>query len=227
MHAQALLSFAIMAITSMAAADVTATILFTEMDHDDLVGKVIGTDGPLTTYVINCNPKPQNANFYQIGDCDISSQGWTVTAGPSTMRVAFDYPHYTMIEACSLHASTSLDCAITMDYGTSTEVQSGGTVGPTSDFYQTVTITGTEIASESTSPQTSPIATHATPTTTGSMSATAAVVESGSAPQKAAAITASSSAEASQSTNAAMAKITGNSKWAVGGAAAMAAIAMV
>ncbi|KAE8130927.1 hypothetical protein BDV38DRAFT_276386 [Aspergillus pseudotamarii] len=228
MHAQTLLSFAIMAFTSMAAADETATILFTEMDHDDLVGKVIGTDGPLTTYVINCNPKPQNANFYQIGDCDISSQGWTVTAGPSTMRVAFDYPHYsTMIEACSLHASTSLDCAITMDYGTSTEVESGGTVGPTSDFYQTVTITGTEIASGSASAQTSPTAAHATPTTTGSTSAAAAVVESGSVPQKAAASTASSSAEASQSTNAAMAKVTGSSKWAVGGAAAMAAIAMV
>lgn len=42
MHAQALLSLAIMALTSMAVADETATILFTEMDHD-LVGKVIGT----------------------------------------------------------------------------------------------------------------------------------------------------------------------------------------
>ena len=131
-----------------------------------------------------------------------------------------------MIEACTLHASTSLNCAVTMDYGSSTEVQSGGTVGPTSDFYQTVTITGTEI-SGSASARTSPTAAHATPTTTGSASTTAAVVESGSGPQKAAANSASSTAEASQSTNAAMAKVTGNAKWAVGGAAAMAAIAMV
>ncbi|KAF7621452.1 putative GPI anchored glyco protein [Aspergillus flavus] len=228
MRAQALLSFAIMASTATAIANETATIIFTEMDSVDLVGKVIGTDGLLTTYVINCNPKPPKQNFYQVGDCVSSSHGWTVTAGPSTMRVAFDDPEATMIEACTLHDSTSLNCDITMDYGSSTDVESdGGTTAPASDFYRTVTITGTEIASGSASAQTSPTAGRATATTTGTASATAAAGESGSGAQKAAANTASSTAGASQSTNAAMAQVTGNARWAVGGAAAMAAIAMV
>lgn len=43
MRAQALLSFAIMASTATAIANETATIIFTEMDSVDLVGKVIGT----------------------------------------------------------------------------------------------------------------------------------------------------------------------------------------
>lgn len=134
----------------------------------------------------------------------------------------------TMIEACTLHDSTSLNCDITMDYGSSTDVESdGGTTAPASDFYRTVTITGTEIASGSASAQTSPTAGRATATTTGTASATAAAGESGSGAQKAAANTASSTAGASQSTNAAMAQVTGNARWAVGDAAAMAAIAMV
>ncbi|GMF80124.1 unnamed protein product [Aspergillus oryzae] len=134
----------------------------------------------------------------------------------------------TMIEACTLHDSTSLNCDITMDYGSSTDVESdGGTTAPASDFYRTVTITGTEIASGSASAQTSPTAGRATATTTGTASATAAAGESGSGAQKAAANTASSTAGASQSTNAAMAQVTGNARWAVSGAAAMAAIAMV
>ncbi|KAE8375413.1 hypothetical protein BDV26DRAFT_267933 [Aspergillus bertholletiae] len=230
MHTQHLRSFALVVFASstVLAAEVT-TIFLPEMYSDSLTGKVIGSDGPLTTYVIDCLPWPQGG-FYPIGACDVASQGWTLTSGPSTMRVTFDYPDNTMIEACSLHSSTSLVCDMTMPHGSSTEVESGGTVGPASDCYQTVTITGTEIASASASAQTSPTAVRATATTTGSTSATAAASEKADEPEKAAANTASSmassTAAASQSTNAARAMGTGNAKWAVGGAAAMAAIAM-
>ncbi|OGM49381.1 hypothetical protein ABOM_003609 [Aspergillus bombycis] len=119
---------------------------------------------------------------------------------------------------------------MTMEYGSSTDVESGGTVGPASDFYQTVTITGTESVSGFASAQNTPSDAHAPATTTGNTtgttSATPTVTGSSSGQQKAAANTASSTPEASQSTNAAPAIITGNAKWAAGGAAAMVAIAM-
>ncbi|KNG86166.1 hypothetical protein ANOM_006582 [Aspergillus nomiae NRRL 13137] len=231
MHAQSLLSFALVAFTSSTVlADEVATLLLPEMYGQDLVGKVIGTDGPLTTYVINCHPTPENQDFQQVGDCDISSQGWTVTGGPSTIRAVFDYSYYNLKEDCSLISSTSLSCALTMEYGSSTEVNAGGTVGPASNFYQTVTITGTELVSGSASAQNTPTATHATATptdtATGTTSATPTVTGSGSGQQKAAANTESSTPKASQSTNAAPAIVTGNAKWAFGGAAAMAVIAM-
>ncbi|KAF7589402.1 hypothetical protein BBP40_004345 [Aspergillus hancockii] len=214
MHAQNLLPVA--ASISTAIANQTVSLFLPEFQGQSLVGKVIGTDGAQTTYVVNCNPRPKNQGFYEIGDCEGTASGFTVTHGPSTFRAVFDYPQYTLAEDCSISASTSVSCDLTMDYGSSSTVDNVATVGPIGDFYQTLTVTTTEIPSDSATTKASATPTTATPTP--SMS---------DGQKKANASTASSTTPASQSTNAAFAVATGNVIYAVGGAAAMAMVAIV
>ncbi|GFF42011.1 hypothetical protein IFM51744_05000 [Aspergillus udagawae] len=150
MHAQSILSLTLLAaIATVAVTEEVVTLFLPEFDSPSLVGKVIGTDGPLTTYVVNCNPKPKNQNFFEIGDCAASSSGFTIVHGPSTFRGVFEYPQYTMAEDCAISDSTSVSCGVTMTYGSSTSVGAMATIGPEEDMYQTLTITGTEIAPSS------------------------------------------------------------------------------
>ncbi|GIJ90556.1 hypothetical protein Asppvi_009513 [Aspergillus pseudoviridinutans] len=221
MHTQSILSLMLLAaITTAAIAEEVVTLFLPEFDSHSLVGKVIGTDGPLTTYVVNCNPKPNNQNFFEIGDCAASSSGFSIVHGPSTFRGVFEYPQYTMAEDCAISDSTSVSCVVTMAYGSSTSVEAMATIGPVEDMYQTLTITGTEIASISATAQASTTA--GTATATGSSRVTTTTGASTSMGE-----TGKDTAVISKSTNAAAAQMTGHSNWVVGGAAAMAIVAAI
>ncbi|RHZ70303.1 hypothetical protein CDV55_105326 [Aspergillus turcosus] len=226
MHAQRFLSLTLLAgIATTAIADEVVTLFLPEFHSPSLMGKVIGTNGPLTTYVVNCNPKPKNQNFFQIGDCAASSSGFTVIHGPSTFRGVFEYPQYTMAEDCAISDSTSVSCVISMNYGSSTSVGAMATVGPVQDLYQTLTITGTEIVSVPATAQASASAGTATATGSTMMTTTTGASTSSGTGKDTASVT--SSAAVSQSTNAAAAQMTGHANWVVGGAAAMAIVAAI
>ncbi|KAF7125920.1 hypothetical protein CNMCM5793_002279 [Aspergillus hiratsukae] len=228
MHAQSLLSLTLLtAIATIAIADEVVTLFLPEFNSPSLVGKVIGTDGPLTTYVVNCNPKPKNQNFFQIGDCAASSSGFTVIHGPSTFRGVFEYPQYTMAEDCAISDSTSVSCVISMNYGSSTSVGSMATVGPVGDMYQTLTITGTDIASVPATAQASAGAGTATPTGSTMVTTTTGASTLAGETRKDTASVTSSTAAVSQSTNAAAAQMTGHANWVLEGAAAMAIAAAI
>ncbi|GFF98917.1 hypothetical protein IFM53868_10037 [Aspergillus udagawae] len=221
MHAQSILSLTLLAaIATVTVTEEVVTLFLPEFDSPSLVGKVIGTDGPLTTYVVNCNPKPKNQNFFEIGDCAASSSGFTIVHGPSTFRGVFEYPQYTMAEDCAISDSTSVSCGVTMTYGSSTSVGVMATIGPVEDMYQTLTITGIEIARISATAQAS--TTPGAATATGSTSVTTTTGASTSAGE-----TGKDTAAVSKSTNAAASQITGPANWVVGGAAAMAMVAAI
>ncbi|GIC92856.1 uncharacterized protein Aud_009331 [Aspergillus udagawae] len=221
MHPQSILSLTFLAsIATGVVAEEVVTLFLPEFNSPSLVGKVIGTDGPLTTYVINCNPKPKNPNFFEIGDCAASSGGFTIVHGPSTFRGVFEYPQYTMAEDCAISDSTSVSCGVTMTYGSSTSVMAMATIGPVEDMYQTLTITGTEIASISATAQASTTA--GTATATGSTRVTTTTGASTAAGE-----TGKDTAAVSKSTNAAAAQMTGHANWVVGGVAAMAIVAAI
>ncbi|KAE8387441.1 hypothetical protein BDV23DRAFT_186349 [Aspergillus alliaceus] len=226
MFARKFLSFTLL--MAAALANETVTLFLPEFQGMSLVGRVIETNGPLTTYVINCDVRPKNREFYVIGECEGSATGFTVTHGPSTFRAVFDYPEFTMAEECAISASTSLSCLLSMDYGSSTEVESGVTVGPADDFYQALVITGREAATTPATVKASPTGVIAT--ATGSSVKASAASTAGLLDEKAkkeSQAWASSSTSTSQSTNAGLAKATGNIKWAIGGgAAAMAVIGL-
>ncbi|RHZ50591.1 uncharacterized protein CDV56_103196 [Aspergillus thermomutatus] len=200
MHAQSILSLTLLAaIATTAIADDIVTLFLPEFDSQSLVGKVIGIDGPLTTYVVDCNPKPKNQNFIVMGDCAASSSGFTIVHGPSTFRGVFEYPQY---------------------------VGTMATVGPVEDMYQTLTITGTESASVPATAQA--FATAGTATATGSttLTTTGASTSAKETGKDTASVTSPTTA-VSKSTNAAGAQVTGLANWVVGGAAAMAVVAVI
>jgi hypothetical protein len=128
-----------------------------------------------------------------------------------------------MAEDCTISDSTSVSCVISNIFGSSTSVGSMATVGPVGDLYQTLTITGTEIASVPPTAQASATAGTATATTSTMVTTTTGASTSAG---ESASVT-SSTAAASQSTNAAGAQVTGHANWVVGGAAAMAIVAAI
>ncbi|KAL2854247.1 hypothetical protein BJY01DRAFT_205752 [Aspergillus pseudoustus] len=228
MHPQILRSLALVGCTSLAAANDIVSLILPNVDNQDLVGEVIGTDGSLTTYLINC-PKGTDSS-----DCGIPPEGITVTADDDTFIYEYTYEDYYLRESCSHRGTTWFSCAVT---NTQSDFSTVMTTATSYDIpYQAVTITGTStdadssttVTSISTSTNTrSPSASQPSDTSssTDESSTTSAGAVSSSTPSPT--NSEEAGAEETSSDNAAMAQVTGSAtQWLVSGAGMVLALAL-
>ncbi|KAL2802607.1 hypothetical protein BJX63DRAFT_106067 [Aspergillus granulosus] len=225
MHPQIIRSLALLGCTSLAAANDIVSLILPNVDQQELVGEVIGTDGSMTTYLINC-PEGADSN-----DCGVPPEGLTVTADDDTFIYEYTYEDYYLRESCSHRGTTWFSCAVT---NTQSDFSSVMTIATSFDIpYQAVTITATAIDDDEDS---------ATATSTRSSSASQAS-ETGSSDSEDEETTTSTgaqstttpsstnseeaAAEETASDNAAMAQVTGSAaQWLVSGAGMVLALAL-
>ncbi|CAI7634602.1 unnamed protein product [Penicillium discolor] len=221
-------SLALLAGATTAIAAETVTLFLPGFDEQRIEGKVIGTSGSMTKYLIKC------ATDVASDECGIPADGMIVAQGSSTVSLSYGMDDITIVESCKYDA-TSAKCGATFDErGTTSTWNSaiaiseipGGALMPV-----TVTATGTDSASATTgasvSASTAVSTSGATLTTSASSSDSTAT---GTSTSTAGASSDSNSAAATSQTesgNAAMPMITGNARWAAGGvAAALALVAL-
>ncbi|CAI7618841.1 unnamed protein product [Penicillium crustosum] len=220
-------SLALLAGATTAIAAETVTLFLPGFDEQRIEGKVIGTSGSMTKYLIKC------AADVASDECGIPNNGMVVAQGSSTVSLSYGMDDVTIVESCKYDA-TSAKCGASFDErGTTSTWNSaiaiseipGGALMPV-----TITATGADSASATTgasvSASTAVSTSGATLTTSASTSDSTAT---GTSTSTAGASSDSSAAATSQteSGNAAMPMITGNAHWAAGGvAAALALVAL-
>jgi hypothetical protein len=220
MHPQIIRSLALLGCTSLAAANDIVSLILPNFDQQDLVGEVIGTDGPLTTYLINC-PEGADSN-----DCGVPSDGLTVTAGDDTFIYDYTYEDYWLRQSCSHRSTTWFSCAVT---NTQSDFSTVMTTATSVDMpYLAVTITATATDSDNDSSTTvtstrsySSSASQPSETDVEDDSEEASTTSSGAQFSTTPSPTASGEADAEETTsdNAAMAQVTGSAaQWLVSGA---------
>ncbi|EKV10316.1 GPI anchored glycoprotein, putative [Penicillium digitatum] len=224
-------SFALLASATAAIAAETVTLFLPGFDEQRIEGKVIGSSGSMTKYLINC-PADVDSD-----DCGLPPAGMTVNQGSSTVSLGYNMDDVTIAESCK-YDSTSVKCgAIFDERGTTSTWNSaiaiteipGGALMPV-----TITATGTDSSSATTgasvSASTAVSTSAATLTTSASTSDTTATSTNtgiSTVTSTAGASADSSSAAATSQTksgNAAMPMNPGNTRWAAGGAAAALAL---
>ncbi|KAJ5216426.1 uncharacterized protein N7498_002833 [Penicillium cinerascens] len=216
-------SLALLAGAALAAADSTVTIFLPGFDAQSLEGKILGSKSAMTTYVLNC-PTGEDPN-----DCGLPGNGYTVTAGSSSVIYGFGYDNQTISQTCNFQGTTHANCEWT-------EWQDGATSVSSTDFdmasipyggsmavHITATQTGGVAASTGASASASTAASTTAPAGTG-MSTSSTTIAIGTASETK---TASATASHTKSSNAAMPKITGNARLFAGGAAAALVLAVV
>ncbi|CAP95488.1 hypothetical protein E8E15_009292 [Penicillium rubens] len=223
-------SLALLAGATTAIAAETVTLFLPGFDEQRIEGKVIGTSGSMTKYLIKC------ATDVDETECGIPYDGMTVAQGSSTVSLGYSMDSMTIAESCKYDA-TSVSCGATFDEsGTISSWNSkvaiteipGGALMPV-----TITATGSDSSSATTgasvSASTAASTSGATLTTSASTSdSTATGTNTATGTATASDSSDSSSAAATSQTetdNAAMPMITGNARWAAGGVAAALAIA--
>ncbi|CEL08339.1 hypothetical protein ASPCAL11490 [Aspergillus calidoustus] len=218
MHPQIIRSLALLGCTSLAVANDIVSLILPNVDQQDLVGEVIGTDGPLTTYLIQC-PDGADSN-----DCGIPPEGLTVTAGDDTFIFDYTYEDYWLRQSCSHRGTTWFSCAVT---NTQSDFSTVMTTATSVDMpYQAVTITATATDSDNDSSTTvtstrSSSAAQPSETDIDDDSEEASTTSSGAESSTTPSPTASEEADAEETTsdNAAMAQVTGSAaQWLVSGA---------
>lgn len=232
MRPQTVRSLALLGGFSFAAANNIVSIILPAADEQELVGEVIGSAGPTTTYRISC---PDTVDE---DECGMPTSGLTVAAAPTAFVYEYSYEDYYLRESCKHSGTTWFSCLVTntqsdFSFVTSTTIDE---VLP----YMAVTITSTaagadaEATSSATSTSTKASDADAdadsetktnseSPSTTlsGSASVTAAPSESASSS------TAAADPEETTSDNAAMPQVTGSAaQWIVSGAGMALALAL-
>ncbi|KAJ6139506.1 hypothetical protein N7471_005992 [Penicillium samsonianum] len=224
-------SLALLAGATAAIAAETVTLFLPGFDEQRIEGKVIGTSGSMTKYLIKC------AVGVDSTDCGLPPDGMTVAQGSSTVSLGYGMEGTTIAESCKYDAKTA-SCGATLNEGGTTSTWNsaiaiteipGGALMPV-----TITATGTDNASATTgasvSASTATSTGAATLTTSASTSDSTATGTSTSTGTSTAGSSDKSSAAAtsqSKTGNAAVPMITGNARWAAGGvAAALALVAL-
>ncbi|CAG7994867.1 unnamed protein product [Penicillium olsonii] len=205
--------------TAAVAAD-TVTLFLPGFDSQDLVGKVIGSSGSMTTYLLNC-PSGTDSD-----DCGVPDGGVTVAQGHSTVEVGYGAHSVTISEKCE-YDTESASCSVSMnESGLTTAFQTAVPLTEIPGAMMPVTITGTGAAAASATTGASVSASTAA-STSGSTLTTSASSSTATGTSTDASSSGSSAAATSQteSGNAAMPMVTGNARWAAGGVAAALALA--
>ncbi|OOQ86800.1 hypothetical protein PEBR_19653 [Penicillium brasilianum] len=213
-------SLALVAGASLAVADSTVTLFLPGFDTQSIDAKILGSSSSLTTYLLNCPPNEDS------NSCGLPDNGYTVTAGSSTVIYNVSYDSEKIAETCKLDGTTSATCWATVVSGTSTSSESetfGIATIPYGGF-QAVHVTATQTGGAAAS--TGASASASTASSTGSGSTTTGT-STGTASQSGKTATSAASTTASHSSNAAMPMMTGNGIWVAGGAAAALALIAV
>ncbi|KAJ5952305.1 uncharacterized protein N7479_010718 [Penicillium vulpinum] len=215
-------SLVLLAGATTALAAETVTLFLPGFDQQQAVGKVIGTSGSMTKYLINCPDEVES------DECGIPPNGVTVAQGPSTVSLWYGIYDITLVESCTYDSKTA-KCGATMDeHGTTSSSEEsiaitdipGGAFMPV-----TITATGTDNASATTGAS---VSASTAASTSGATLTTSASTSTATGTSTAGESSDSSSAAATSATetgNAAMPMITGNVRWAAGGVAAALALA--
>lgn len=211
MHLQSLTLAFLASATSVVANDVVS-IFLPEADPQPIVGKVIGVDGPFTSYVLYCAPGTDE------NDCGLPPDGYTVAQGASTNRMIYSYEDYVQSRGCQIGNKSVISCDMKMHDATTTRATSD-TLTTTSLPYLPVTITATETGATNKA-----TATASSASATGTAKSTLSTTASGDA--SASATGTGADASATDSSNAALAQATGHAGLIAGGAAMALALAM-
>ncbi|PWY73545.1 hypothetical protein BO83DRAFT_361182 [Aspergillus eucalypticola CBS 122712] len=220
-------SFALLAGATIAIATQTVSLFLIGFDEQQLEGKIIGTTGSMTEYLIKCAADVDST------ECGLPPNGMTVAQGSSTVSLAYSTGRITIAENCN-YDSISVTCAASLDEEgitttfTSavalTEIPGGGSLLP-------VTITGTATEKAAATTGASVSAFTAASTSGATLTTSASTTGGTSAGTSTSASSDSRSAAATSQTesgNAAMPMITGDARWAAaGGAAAVLALAVL
>ncbi|OJI97820.1 hypothetical protein ASPVEDRAFT_79508 [Aspergillus versicolor CBS 583.65] len=219
MRPQIIGSLALLGRVSLAAANDVVSLMLPMVDQQDLVAEVIGSDGPMTTYVIGC-PEGADSNDCGLGD------GLTVTAGHSTFIYEYSFDDYWLRESCKYRGTTWVSCEVT---NTQSDFSSAMAITTSVDVpYVAVTVTSTATDAERTATATA-TSTSAEPKSESSSSTPSESASTTAQPSGSASPTTDSSADAEEtsSDNAAMAQVTGSAtQWLVSGAGMALALAL-
>ncbi|CAG8087403.1 unnamed protein product [Penicillium salamii] len=217
-------SLAILAGATAAVAADTVTLFLPGFDSQDLVGKVIGSSGSITTYLVKCSGSSDS------DDCGVPPNGITVAQGHSSVEIGYSAESVTISEKCN-YDSVSVSCSVSMDEGgVTTAFQSAVPLSEFPGAMMSVTVTGTEAAGASATTGASASASTAASTGASTLTTSASTSGNTSAATGTSTDTPSSSGNAAatsqtESGNAAMPMVTGNTRWAAGGVAAALALA--
>ncbi|KAI9040162.1 putative GPI anchored glycoprotein [Aspergillus affinis] len=206
MHLQSLTLAFLASAISVVANDIVS-IFLPEADPQPIVGKVIGVDGPLTSYVLYCAPGTDS------DECGLPSEGYTVAQGASTYDMVYSYEDYVQSQGCKIGNKSVVTCNVQMHDATTT-ISSSAVLTTTDLPYRRVTITGTETGATNKATASATATAKSTASTGASASATGSGAD------------ASASASATDSSNAALAQATGHAGWIASGAAMALALAM-
>ncbi|KAJ6127426.1 hypothetical protein N7523_003038 [Penicillium sp. IBT 18751x] len=217
-------SLTLLAGAAIAAADSTVSLFLPGFDTQPLDAKVLGSSGAMTTYSLNC-PSGEDSNL-----CGVPP-GFIVTQGASSVQFDYGYDTESVTENCKFQGTTRATCwANIISDGSSSSLSTAFDVTsiPYGGFMP-VHVTATETGGAAASTGASVTAT--TATATGTSTGTSAGTSTGSAATLTGTVSESSTATASstktESTNAAMPRMTGNARWVAGGAAAALALVVV
>jgi hypothetical protein len=234
MRPQTVRSLALLGGFSFAAANDIVSLILPAADEQELVGEVIGSAGPTTTYRISC---PDTVDE---DECGMPTSGLTVAAAPTAFVYEYSYEDYYLKESCKHSGTTWFSCLVTnsqsdFSFVTSTTVDealpyiavtiTSTATGADAEATSSATATSTKTSdadadsdadSETKTNSESPSATHS-----GSGSVTATPSESASS------TTAAAEPEETTSDNAAMPQFTGSAaQWVVSGAGIALALAL-
>ncbi|KAJ5356361.1 hypothetical protein N7517_010970 [Penicillium concentricum] len=217
-------SFLLAGATAAIAAE-TVSLFLLGFDQQPLEGKVIGTTGSMTKYLINC-----------AAGSDSTECGLPLLASPSPKALQLSVwdtvgnliisLNRTVVESCK-YDSVSVTCAASLDEeGLTTsitttvalsEIPGGGALLPV-----TITGTGTEKAAATTGAS---VSASTAASTTGGTLTTSASTTGGTSTGESSDSSSAAATSQTESGNAAMPMITGNARWAAGGVAAALALA--
>ncbi|KAJ5817858.1 hypothetical protein N7447_007866 [Penicillium robsamsonii] len=211
-------SFAMLAGATAAVAAETVSLFLPGFDSQPLDGKVIGTTGSMTKYLLKCSDP---------NECGLPPNGITVAQGPSTVSLAYAMNRMTVTEDCKWDSATAT-CAASLDEeGLTTTFTSamaltefpGGALVPV-----TITGTGTDKAPATTGAS---VSASTAASTSGATLTTSASTTGGTSTGESSGSSSAAATSQTESGNAAMPMITGNARWAAGGVAAALAIAVL
>ncbi|KAL4913841.1 hypothetical protein BDW62DRAFT_157338 [Aspergillus aurantiobrunneus] len=225
MHPQIVGSLALLGSLSLAAANDIVSLILPFADEQDLVGEVIGTDGPTTTYVLNC---PDGTDAV---DCGMPFGGMTIAAETTAFVYEYTFDDYYLRQSCQHSGTTWVSCEVTNTQSDFSTVTSAAESVELPYLPVTITATATDAGSDS-EPTTT--ATSTTTAATNSESESSSITPSDSAsitfqPSQSPSTTtdAEADAEETSSDNEAVAQVTGSAaQWLVSGAGMALALAL-
>ncbi|CAI7664707.1 unnamed protein product [Penicillium bialowiezense] len=209
-------SLALLAGATAAIAADTVTLFLPGFDSQNLVGKVIGSSGSTTTYVLSCPDSDSD-------DCGVPPNGITVAQGHSSVAIAYGGDSVTISEKCKYDATT-VSCSVSMnESGLTTAFQTGVPMTEIPGALMPVTITGTDAAGASATTGASASASTAASTlATSASDNTAASTATGTSTAGSSDSSSVAATSQTETGNAAMPMITGNARWAAAGGVAAA-----